>query len=150
MSSWLTKERSLALASVRAPAAAEPGSGLRGVSVREPHADAAHLHERHAFDVGARAPRSHIGALVGLVAKVAAHDLGPVDDAHAVVVGLGVVRGAHLAAERVDREQLDDAADVSGLLVELAQGASLGMLTEVDAAAGQCPRARSLGDVAQS
>ena len=45
---------------------------------------------------------------------------------------------------RVDGEQLDDASDETGLFVQLAQRSGFGMLAEVDAAAGQRPRAGTL------
>ena len=48
---------------------------------------------------------------------------------------------------RVDGEQLDDAPDQSRLLVQLADRAGLRVFAEVDAAAGQRPRTRCLGDV---
>ena len=54
------------------------------------------------------------------------------------------------AAKRIDREQLDDLAHQTRLLVKLAQRARLRMLTEVDPAARQRPRTGALSDVAQA
>ena len=76
----------------------------------------------------------------------AAVDLGPVDDADGVVVDVGaglVGPASSRAPDRIDGEQLDDPAGQPGLLVELAQRGGFGMLAELDAAAGQRPRARA-------
>src|SRR5438477_9999405 len=81
--------------------------------------------------------------------EITADDLGAVDDPHAVVVVLDAGFGAHDALQRVDCEQLDDAAYEPGLLGELAHRTGFGVLAEIDATTGQRPRTGPLGDRAE-
>ena len=121
-----------------------------GSSERELDAEAAELDERHRGDILARAPRGPVGALVGLVAQLAADDLGPVDDADAVVVGLDVV-GGRATVRRIEStassSTIRPTSPVSSRSSRSAPAS--GCSPKSMPPPGQRPPARPLGDVAE-
>src|SRR6185437_4009130 len=107
---------------------------------RELDAELRDLDEPHVAELVAPEPAGGVGGAVDLVPKPATHEPHVVEDPEEMQV-----RSAGRARLSVDmREDAGnglDLADVSGLLLQLPNRGRIGVLAEVDSAAGQGPRA---------